>query len=136
MVVHFVCIMKLWGLRISLFAFGILLLSCQKEKDLVWDKSLLWIQDDHGCKAIRIGLKEDLEKVRLQLIGLSEKKLTQVLGKPEATDIRGRSQRFHFYYLNGSPTCEKASEGKVLILAIRLNATNIVSEAYFTNSIK
>lgn len=90
-------------------------------------------QDAFGCKGYRASVKNALNDQLLLLKQLTEPEIKATLGKPDQTDLGGRSQKYFKYYLDAAPSCKLDSNAvrlsKPMVLLIRFNSLNRVSEA-------
>lgn len=114
-----------------LWIVGVFLLTaCQKNEVKLdnFDKTL-WQNDSKGCQNIRWQMLASLEKQKDKLLGLSQEKVTEILGKPDRQDLQKRNaKRFVYYVSEGSQCGSNKSEGVALIL--QFGALNYVSEIY------
>ncbi|TAD99844.1 MAG: hypothetical protein EAZ97_07615 [Bacteroidetes bacterium] len=118
------------------FAFVLCLFcfSCDsKLPDLQGFDTQTWKKDVMGCESKRINLITDFEqKVKPKLKGLSEKQITDLLGKPDFLEMGKRSQKFCYYFLEKGQNCEsdqKKIEKRGKFVQIRLDAfSNQVNE--------
>lgn len=106
--------------------------SCSEKKTLPGFDSQAWKNDPRACKAVRLQLLPELQKVRLQLIGLKERELVGILGRPDAEQLFERSQKYYFYYIEPGSQCEVKNQlSDANRLKVRFNSLNYVSEATF-----
>lgn len=114
-----------------LWILGVMLLSaCQKTEVKLanFDKNL-WQSDSKGCKNTRLQMLISLEKQKEKLLGLSQEKVTEILGKPDRQDLQKRNAKRFVYYVSEGLQCGKGTnEGIALIL--QFGALNYVSEIY------
>ncbi|MBC3539793.1 hypothetical protein ACFSC6_21100 [Rufibacter sediminis] len=76
-------------------------------------------------------LKDQAEDIRLKLVGLHERDIRKILGKPDAQELLSSSQEIYIYYLSGSPKCTQvAADSSVTeALTVRMDALGNVREA-------
>lgn len=104
--------------------FSLSIISCSnKEIDLPNFDELSWQKDKNGCEGIRSEMRENLIKVKSELKGLNGDEITNILGKPNKTDLASRNQKYFIYNIS----CPKELE-EVSTLSIRFNATGLVYE--------
>lgn len=93
----------------------------------------LFKNDAFGCKGYRASVRQALNQQLADLKQLSEPEIKATLGKPDQTDLGGRSQKYFKYYLDAAPSCPNDSNSvrlsKPMVLLVRFNSLNRVSEA-------
>lgn len=110
----------------------IVLAGCGSPKQLEGFDSAAWKSDRMGCQGTRKSMRGQSDAIRLQLRGLSQDEVLDVLGKPDFQRLYQRNQKFYVYFVEPGPQCEgrsDASQARTLIL--RLSAIELVTEAYY-----
>lgn len=86
-----------------------------------------WMTDKNGCTGARLTLKDNLLKSKHFMRGLKAEQIEDYLGKPDAQDLRSRSQRYYIYFLDPGPKCENAREHPQALF-VRFSAVGIANE--------
>ena len=106
----------------GLFLWG----ACQESLPTIADfDQKAWQNDKMGCQGQRAASFEVLLAQRKLLMGLSQKKLMALLGKPDEQRLHKRNQKYYVYYLAGSPQCKSASTKYLLF---RFSALDNITE--------
>ncbi|WP_210489016.1 hypothetical protein [Rufibacter aurantiacus] len=94
-----------------------------------------WKADLNGCKGDRLKLREQVEDIRLKLVGLKETSIRKLFGKPDSEELLERSQKIYIYYISPGPKCTPAAENsaKKEALAVRMDALGTVREVNIFN---
>ena len=87
-----------------------------------------WKEDLNGCYGNREKLLTTLLSNQSKLIGHNEKEVKKLLGRPDATDIRSRGQKFFEYGVRGGSLCNPESSVQPEILRVRFDALDRVTE--------
>jgi len=103
--------------------------------------SQMWKADYKGCNGTRMKQLSVLKANEAKLKGLDEMEVVGLLGKPDRADLRARSQNFYWYYLSAGPHCKGninnpdtvSNNEKPLILKLRFNAVDLVTEVIYSN---
>lgn len=75
-------------------------------------------------------LQEQVEEVRLKVIGMKEREIRPLFGKPDAEELLERSNKIYMYFLTPGPKCNQAKpQGKTIALALRFDALGTVKES-------
>jgi outer membrane protein assembly factor BamE (lipoprotein component of BamABCDE complex) len=100
-----------------------------KQKELVIEGIDLqkWHQDKNGCANIRSEMIARLDVNKENLLGHTEMEIVQYLGVPDVNEIYKRNQKFFYYYLQPSATCDQPVE-HAHRLSIRFNAMGLAKE--------
>lgn len=101
--------------------------SCTKKIEIGDFDSERWIADRQGCNGDRVEMIDDVIKIKENLLGLYQKSVIKVLGKPEGEELYERSQTYWWYYLDPSGECANASENPRK-LTIRYTALGIANQ--------
>ncbi len=100
----------------------LLLLSCdQKNLDLPNFDETAWQADKDGCNGTRLGMREDLVKVKDQLKALNGDDVISVLGKPNTTNLADRNQKYFIYNISCDDHTSEASTLSIRFSAIGLS---------------
>lgn len=91
----------------------------------------LWKSDKFGCGEYRISKKNILEESKSNLLSLTEKEISHLLGFPEKKELIGRSEKFYFYSLTGNATCNKKKDLGNTYIRIRFNSLGYSKEILF-----
>ena len=110
-----------------LFLALILTLGCTKKIDVGDFDSEKWIADRQGCSGDRIEMIDDVIKIKANLLGLYQKSILKVLGKPEGEELYERSQTYWWYYLDPANECDNSIDNPRK-LTIRYTALGIANE--------
>ncbi len=110
------------------FALISLLTGCSREISIEGFDVQKWKDDPNGCHGGREKTLFLLMRHQKDLIGRSELEIKSLLGKPDATDIRSRGQKFFEYGIKGGSLCDPQSMESPEILRIRFDALDRVSE--------
>lgn len=123
---------RLMIISIKRFCFYFLILtlgfSCENEISIQGFDTQKWKEDPNGCYGAREKLLTSIMSNQSKLIGHNEKEIKKLFGKPDATDIRSRGQKFFEYGIKGGTLCNPESSIQPEILRIRFDALDRVSE--------
>ncbi|MFY0650648.1 MAG: hypothetical protein JXQ96_01380 [Cyclobacteriaceae bacterium] len=112
-----------------LLIFWICLVACTNiSKDLLEIDLESWKQDKYGCKDYRISKEELITNNKDNLISLSEKEISELLGLPETTELINRSEKYYNYSLAGSKHCDSSRNSVHKYLRIRFNSLGYAKE--------
>ncbi|MGD1839896.1 MAG: hypothetical protein ACFB0B_03230 [Thermonemataceae bacterium] len=103
------------------------LLACKELPDLKDFDEESWQADKMGCNAQRLAAIESFRMNKEAMMGLSQKQIMQLLGKPDEQNLYRRNQKFYVYYLRSS-TCEGVSKTAERAVSIRFSAIDNVTE--------
>lgn len=112
-----------------------MLISCSSNTSNFNFDSAQWKSDLNGCKGLRISLQEQVEEIRLKLVGLNERDIRQLVGKPDTEELMERSQKVYIYYLSPGPKCISTTIKEFTILKVRFDALGTVREATLTTTL-
>lgn len=114
-----------------LFLFGLGACSPALPEITGFDKST-WLADPGGCNNQRADHYQVLLENKSELIGLTEKELKLLLGKPDEKELYQRGQWFYLYYFEPGPTCESGNSRDLTArVQLRISALGKVSEVTF-----
>jgi hypothetical protein len=68
-----------------------------------------------------------------KLLGLSNKKIIQLLGNPNINELYTRNQKFFIYRVSPGPSCSSNTNTPDIFLIFRFNATGLVNEIYLND---
>ncbi len=86
--------------------------------------------DRRGCAGYRDANRLIVKSLAPRLLGLQERQITALLGRPDAAELGDRGQRVYLYSLTPGPACGSASRAlEPTLLRVRFNAVDKVSEA-------
>jgi len=86
-----------------------------------------WKDDKNGCNHYREKTIDLLTSQIDKLKALSETQISQLLGKPDQTELYRRNQKFYIYFLAPSAKCDPSNK-KAKQLVIRFNGMRVASE--------
>lgn len=106
----------------------LVLFSCGKELPTLESIDLShWKDDKNGCGQVRAASVVSLEDQKEKLLGLSEKQINELLGRPDRNELYKRNQKFYYFSLDPASGCSTFSASpRELIL--RFNAMGFVKE--------
>jgi hypothetical protein len=87
-----------------------------------------WKEDRNGCKSIRSGMRESIDREKEKLLSLDQMQIVDLLGKPDQNELYGRNQKFFYYFLGPAPACAMAPDLTAKMLVIRFNAMGLAKE--------
>jgi outer membrane protein assembly factor BamE (lipoprotein component of BamABCDE complex) len=93
-----------------------------------------WKEDKNGCLGKREEMLAQFDKSKDQLMGMRERELLQILGRPDKQDLHKRNQKFYIYYVQPGNQCEESNAlvpGR--ILRMRFSALDLVNEISYEN---
>jgi hypothetical protein len=106
----------------------LLLIACSKPlPDLAPIDLKQWKADKDGCLGYRQSIAESLMDQTDKLKGLSEKKIIELLGRPDRNELYKRNQKFYYYLLEPGAPCAGAKDHPIE-LVIRFNAMGYAKE--------
>ncbi|WP_205504543.1 hypothetical protein [Rufibacter psychrotolerans] len=123
-------VLKKWAVSLLSFTLLVGAGACSSGPELNFD-SQTWKSDLQGCKGARQTLLPQLEDIRLQLLGLHERDIRKLFGKPDAEELLQRSNKIYIYYIAPGPECAPAQPqaGTKQALTVRLDALGNIREA-------
>jgi hypothetical protein len=127
-----------------LFFYSLLAISffgCSKPPHLEGFDTAAWKADYKGCSGTRMKQLPVLKANESKIKGLDEMEIVGIFGKPDRADLRARGQNYYWYYLEGGVHCNSnihktdsmTRNNKPLILKLRFNAVDLVTEVIYTN---
>lgn len=112
---------------LACLASCLLLSSCTKKVDIGDFDTEAWKEDARGCSGARADMTKSVMALKPKLLGLYQKSVIEVLGKPEEQELYERSQTYYIYYMDAAKNCENADENPRKLL-IRFTALGIANE--------
>lgn len=114
--------------RLSLIVGLLLFLSCSRPLPTLENINLdEWRKDRNGCFNNRAPMAASLKDQKEKLLGLNEKQLVKLLGRPDQNELYKRNQKFYTYYLTPGPECGTTITSSQ-ILVVRFNAMGLANE--------
>jgi hypothetical protein len=115
--------------HIILFYFFLILIPGCQNHPISFDAEL-WRSDKQGCNGERFKIYPDLLDNQEEILGLTNKKIITLLGKPERNELYNRNQKFFIYNITPSTSCPNAYVENRLFLFIRFNAVGLSQEVF------
>ncbi|RNI27599.1 hypothetical protein EFA69_15885 [Rufibacter immobilis] len=104
--------------------------SCSSGENKFGFDAVSWKNDLNGCKGTRVQQKAKVEEIRLQLLGLNEREIRKLFGKPDSEELMERSNKVYIYFITPGPKCEQATQATTkTALTVRMDALGVVREA-------
>lgn len=88
----------------------------------------VWKDDKLACGSKRTAMIETIEGQAEKLLALNEQEIISLLGKPDENELYKRNQKFFYYFLQPSPSCENSETVDPKKLVIRFNAVGLAKE--------
>lgn len=110
----------------------ILMLGCTGEPKVGFDADK-WRLDQNGCHMDRYHIYLDIVDHRKEILGLDNRQIIKVLGKPERNELYQRNQKFFIYNISPSETCLTEYKGEHLYLIVRFNAVGLSQEIFVSD---
>ena len=120
-------------IKIMICAALAFIIGCGANKDLPSIDSQRWKEDVKGCDGERMQMFDEIDSLKKEFIGLSQKQVIKVLGPPEQEELYRRSQKFFIYFIEPAASCVNTDYDEPKKLVIRLNALDRVSEVLYEN---
>ena len=106
----------------------LVLFSCGKELPTLESIDLnTWKEDKNGCGQVRTASVASLEEQKEKLLGLSEKQIIELLGRPDRNELYKRNQKFYYFSLDPASGCP-SPHASPRELILRFNAMGFVKE--------
>jgi hypothetical protein len=109
--------------------------SCNQKKPILEGfNSELWKKDKLGCNGKRAYLAEIIFSKSVELKGIDDDEVAELLGKPEKSNWETRGKKTYYYYFQPGKQCNSQSilEGpKVAIEFDALGRVKLVTEQKF-----
>lgn len=104
-----------------------LMASCTKKADLGDFNQEQWKNDPNGCLGERAQMVDDIREAKSKLLGLYQKSIIKVLGRPEQEELYKRSQTYYIYAIDPSKECSEP-DADPRFLRIRFTSLGIANE--------
>ncbi|CAN5359108.1 hypothetical protein BH23BAC1_BH23BAC1_50960 [soil metagenome] len=119
---------------ILLFFIIIYISGCRERISIEGFNEAIWKSDLMGCNGARENLISILSQEKDELMGLSENRILQFLGKPDFQELYERNQKFYYYYFIPGPQCQTGNPGtNEGTLQIRFTALGFANEIVINN---
>jgi hypothetical protein len=121
----------------SFLIFLFLLTACGKNIPESGFDSAAWKADPGACKNQRAAQLPELQKLRDNLPGVSDKDIQEFFGPPEATMLSDKSEHIYVYYIEPGSHCQNQknlSESNKLLVTV--NGLSLVTEVRFENPVR
>ena len=116
----------MYKLLFVLLSFSILI-GCTKKIDLDDFDQERWKNDTNGCLGERAQMVEELRAAKPKILGLYQKSVIKVLGRPEQEELYKRSQTYYIYAIDPSKDCDEPNSDP-RFLRIRFTSLGIANE--------
>jgi len=103
--------------------------ACSPNKSVSFDNDS-WKSDNYGCEKKRIKLYKEIIGYQDEILGLTNKQIIRILGKPERNELYSRNQKFFVYHISPASRCDHTDHGETLFLFIRFNAVGLSQEVF------
>jgi hypothetical protein len=90
----------------------------------------LWKSDRNGCNKDRLEIYKEILDKQEEVLGLSNRQIINLLGKPERNELYKRNQKFFIYYITPSSECDNQGIQDKLYMFIRFNAVGLSQEIF------
>ena len=108
------------------------LIACTESKTFENFDAATWKQDKLGCQGERKRLAGDFEKIRRELLGLTQEEVLRLLGRPDFQLLLERTQKAYVYFVEPGVQCEGDRENsKARTVSFRFNAVNRATEVVY-----
>lgn len=111
------------------FLLILLFSGCVQEIQVSFDNNA-WKTDRKGCKGIRIGMYPEIVESQKEILGLTNKEIIRVLGKPQRNELYRRNQKFFIYQISPASECKNTYNAETLFLFVRFNAVGLSQEVF------
>ena len=102
-------------------------LGCTKKADLGDFDQERWKNDSNGCKGERAQMVDEIRVAKPKILGLYQKSVIKVLGRPEQEELYKRSQTYYIYAIDPSKDCDQPNADP-RFLRIRFTSLGIANE--------
>jgi len=108
--------------------FFVLLVACERPLPTFDSVNLdVWKTDSQGCTGKRSELESNIREEKDKLLGLNEKQVIRLLGRPDQNELYKRNQKFYTYFVSAGPTCTTPAENPKKLI-VRFNAMGLANE--------
>lgn len=109
--------------------FILLVSRCSNDISVSFDTES-WKSDSYGCREQRIKIYKEIIEYQNEILGLTNKQIIRILGKPERNELYRRNQKFFIYYISPASKCSHPYDGEALFLFVRFNAVGLSQEVF------
>lgn len=117
--------------KIFLLGLGAFLIGCSETIELEGFDKEVWESDKNGCGGSRKAISEVVMSQKDKLLGLEQKQLIEMLGRPDKYELYKRSQYFFVYSVDPASSCADFNSKHTANITIRFNALGKVNEVVF-----
>ncbi|MFA0963754.1 hypothetical protein AB9P05_18250 [Roseivirga sp. BDSF3-8] len=114
-----------------LMAGGTTIFSCSPKTDLEGFDEAAWKEDTGGCSGKRVELSESIPGIKEDLMGMGQKEIQSVLGKPDRHELSRRNRKYFIYYIEAGPACPATSDASPRSLWVGFDALGRTNEVVF-----
>ena len=101
--------------------------ACTKKANTDAFDTETWVADPDGCQLKRTEMVDQIYEVKREVLGLHQKSILKVFGKPDEEELYERSQTYFIYAIDPSGDCETSADDPRK-LYIRFTALGIANE--------
>jgi len=109
------------------------MLGCVQKRTVSFDSDS-WKKDMHGCNEERLGLYSIIIEKQGEILGMTNKQVIKVLGRPERNELYRRNQKFFIYNITPGEKCDRSDNDRQLFLFVRFNAVGLSQEVFVQES--
>ena len=109
--------------------FILFIAGCSSNVSVSFDNES-WKLDSYGCQDKRIKIHKSIIEYQNEILGLTNKEIIKILGKPERNELYQRNQKFFIYYISPASKCNTINSEETLFLFIRFNAVGLSQEVF------
>lgn len=103
--------------------------ACTSAPDIKGFNFEAWRTDRNACQGTRDTMQANLERIRPQLKGISDRHLMQLLGKPDRNELDERNRKYITYFISAGSQCDPKSSTLGKRIKFSSSAMGIISEA-------
>jgi len=109
--------------------FILIISGCSNNTSVSFDNES-WKLDSYGCHEKRVKLYKVIIECQDEILGLTNKEIIKILGKPERNELYQRNQKFFIYHISPASRCNITNDEEILFLFIRFNAVGLSQEVF------
>jgi len=109
--------------------FILIIGGCSNNTSVSFDNES-WKLDSYGCHEKRVKLYKGIIECQDEILGLTNKEIIKILGKPERNELYQRNQKFFIYHISPASGCNITNDEETLFLFIRFNAVGLSQEVF------
>lgn len=117
------------SITILLSATLVALAACTSAPEIKGFNFEAWRADRNACQGIRDTMQTNLERIRPQLKGISDRHLMQLLGKPDRNELDERNRKYITYFISAGNQCDPKAAALGKRIKFSSSAMGIISEA-------